>query len=298
MIVLSAKNKKSIVLIDILTSIVGCFIFSYAFHGFLTPNEIAVGGVGGISSAISSSFHIKMGTLMILINIPLLLLAWFFLGKKFTVSTTFVIVSSSLIMNYIMPYLPKYSGQQLLGTIFGGILLGFGIALIFTRGFTTGGTDIIGRLLQLKFPSMSIGQLMMAIDFAIICLSSYIYTLGDGPNNGIESALFGLIETFIYTKTIDLVLSGVNQTKTVYIISDKYSEISDLLLSSFNSGLTRFQVEKVYSQKKTDMIMCIIRANEVGKIKKIIKQIDSAAFVMILNTEDVIGSRFDAVPIK
>ncbi len=279
-------------------SIIGCFIFSYAFHGFLTPNEIAVGGIGGISSAISSSFGIKMGTLMILFNIPLLILAFLFLGKKFTINTTFVIISSSLMINYLMPYLPKYSGQQLLGTVFGGIILGFGIALIFMRGFTTGGTDIIGRLLQIKFPSMSIGQLMMVIDLIIICSSSYIYTLGDGPNNGIESALYGFIETFIYTKTIDLILSGVNQTKTVYIISDRYPQISDLLLASFNSGLTRFQVEKVYSQKKTDMIMCIVKANEVVKIKRIVKQIDPGAFVMILNTEDVVGSRFDVAPIR
>lgn len=281
------------ILLDILVPIIGCFIFSYAFYGFLTPNEIAVGGVGGLSSAIMSSFNIPMGTLFITINIPILIMSWIFLGKKFTINTSLVILATSLTMNYIMPYLPQYEGQQFLGTIFGGCFLGFGVALVFTRGFTTGGTDIIGRLLQIKFPSLSIGKLMMLVDFFIICTSSYIYTLADGPNNGIESAMYGLIATFIYTKVIDTILAGSNQTKVIYIMSDHYKQISNKLISQLGRGLTTFHIDKVYSQKESKMIMCVIRSNEIVKVKKIIKNIDSSAFIMIINSYDIIGGSFN-----
>ena len=286
------KNKVRTMLIDFVVSLIGCFIFSYAYYGFLMPNEIATGGVGGISSALTSSFGFKMGVLLFCINTPLLILAFIFLGKKFTFNTTLVIVETSFMLDYVSPLLPRYTGQQLLGTIFGSFLLGLGIAIIFTRGFTTGGTDIIGRLLQLKFPSMSIGKLMMLTDFFIICLSSYIYTFGDGPNNAIESAMYGLICTFIYTKTIDTLLSGTEQKKVIYIMSDKNQQIIECLIESLHRGLTSFNVKKVYSKKEAEMIMCIIKSNEITKVKSIIKKCDSSAFLMILNAEDVIGGQF------
>lgn len=286
------KNKVRTMLIDFVVSLIGCFIFSYAYYGFLMPNEIATGGVGGISSALTSSFGFKMGVLLFCINTPLLILSFIFLGKKFTFNTTLVIVETSFMLDYVSPLLPRYTGQQLLGTIFGSFLLGLGIAIIFTRGFTTGGTDIIGRLLQLKFPSMSIGKLMMLTDFFIICLSSYIYTFGDGPNNAIESAMYGLICTFIYTKTIDTLLAGTEQKKVIYIMSDKNQQIIECLIESLHRGLTSFNVKKVYSQKEAEMIMCIIKSNEITKVKSIIKKCDSSAFLMILNAEDVIGGQF------
>ncbi len=286
------KNKVRTMLIDFVVSLIGCFIFSYAYYGFLMPNEIATGGVGGISSALTSSFGFKMGVLLFCINTPLLILAFIFLGKKFTFNTTLVIVETSFMLDYVSPLLPRYTGQQLLGTIFGSFLLGLGISIIFTRGFTTGGTDIIGRLLQLKFPSMSIGKLMMLTDFFIICLSSYIYTFGDGPNNAIESAMYGLICTFIYTKTIDTLLAGTEQKKVIYIMSDKNQQIIECLIESLHRGLTSFNVKKVYSQKAAEMIMCIIKSNEITKVKSIIKKCDSSAFLMILNAEDVIGGQF------
>lgn len=288
----NTKNKVHTMLIDFVVSLIGCFIFSYAYYGFLMPNEIATGGVGGISSALTSSFGFKMGLLLFCINTPLLILAFIFLGKKFTFNTTLVIVETSFMLDYVSPLLPRYTGQQLLGTIFGSFLLGLGIAIIFTRGFTTGGTDIIGRLLQLKFPSMSIGKLMMLTDFFIICLSSYIYTFGEGPNNAVESAMYGLICTFIYTKTIDTLLAGTDQKKVIYIMSDKKQQIIENLMESLHRGLTSFHVTKVYSQKESEMIMCIIKSNEITKVKSIIKKCDSSAFLMILNAEDVIGGQF------
>lgn len=288
------QKIKSIVL-DVFITIVGCFIFSYAFYGFLKPNEIAIGGVGGISAAIMSSFDLKMGVLIFSINVPILILAWIFLGKKFTINTTLVILSTSLLMDYIMPYLPTYENQRLLGTIFGGCFLGLGIGLIFTRGFTTGGTDIIGRLLQLKFPFLSIGKLMLIVDFIIICVSSYIYTLGDGPNNGIDSAMYGLIATFVYTKVIDAVLLGGTQMKVIYIISNQHQAISDILLKNINRGLTKVNVDKVYSKQEGKMIMCVARANELFKVKKLVKDVDEKAFVIILDSNDVVGGNFQKV---
>ena len=133
---------------------------------------------------------------------------------------------------------------------------------------------------------------MMLTDFFIICLSSYIYTFGDGPNNAVESAMYGLICTFIYTKTIDTLLAGTDQKKVIYIMSDKNQQIIECLMESLNRGLTSFHVTKVYSQKESEMIMCIIKSNEITKVKSIIKKCDSSAFLMILNAEDVIGGQF------
>ena len=215
------QNKVYQVFLNFLIAVIGCFMFSYAYYGFIIPNEIAVGGMGGIASAISSSYGVKMGTLMISMNTPLLILAWIFLGKRFAIDTTLVIIGSKVMMDYIVSFLPQFKGQPFLKAIYGGLLLGFGISLIFTRGFTTGGTDIIGRLIQLKFPSVSIGNLLMIFDVTIICIASYIYTLGGSAGDWKRSAIYGVVAVFIYTKTIDVVLAGFNKMKAMYMISDK-----------------------------------------------------------------------------
>ena len=289
---MSTKNSPKIFL-NILAPIVGCFLFAYAFYGLLGPNKVAVGGVGGLATAISSTYGAQKGVLLIAINIPLLLLSWIFLGKKFAINTTLVIIGAGLLLDHVMPYFPLYHhGNQLLSSIFGGCFLGAGIALIFTRGYTTGGTDIIGRLLQLRFPSMSIGKLMMGVDFVIIICAAIIYSLGEGSSNTIESAMYGLITTFVYTKVIDIILSGQNILKVVYIVSQSHLELGIELTKILGQGLTQVPTENVYSNTQGKMIMCVVRNNELTKVKTITKKIDPLALIIIVEAAGVIGNNF------
>ena len=225
------KHAGKEFLIDCLFDLAGSAVFSVGIHSFTAPALIAPGGASGVATIVNYFFHIPIGTVNLLINVPLLLLAWKFLGMGFVSKTLKSLVIMTLTLDVLFANFPIYEGDPLLAALFGGVFIGIGLGIIFMRGSTTGGTDIISRLLMLKFPYMPMGQLMMVINFSVLAASAIAF-------NDIEKALYGLIATFVSSKMVDTLLYGTEQGKMAVIVSDKSQEIASAIMSGMNRGVT------------------------------------------------------------
>ena len=271
--------------IDVLYDIVGNVIFSIGLSSFAAPKEIAPGGVSGIAVIVNDLTGVPLGTITMCINIPLILLAWKFLGREFTLKTLKSVFFMSVILNYVAPLIPVYGGDYILSALLGGVLIGTGLAIVFMRGSTTGGTDILSRLIQLKFRGVPIGKAMMTVDAVILCASVVVF-------QNIEAGLYGLICIFTSARTLDSILFGLNTGKVVMIISAKEQEISKAIIDQMERGVTFLKSEGAYSRQPRDMILCAIRAQEYHKLNEIVRAADPNAFVIVAEASEILGEGF------
>ena len=214
-----------------------------------------------------------------------------FLGKAFTLKTLKTVVFFSLFVDLLNPILQPYTRDHLLASLFGGILMGAALGLVFLRGSTTGGTDILGRLIQLPMPHVQIGKLIMLTDGLILLLSTIVY-------HNIETAMYGVIVIFLDGKVIDTILYGYDTGKQLMVISDSNEEIGRRVMGELERGATFFQARGAYSNEEKDALMCIVKRNQFGKVKKIIKEIDPDAFVIVTEAGEVIGDGFKSIDKK
>ena len=280
-------DKKEIekLLGDIPFDLVGCFIFSIGIYCFTAPNEIAPGGVSGLATIINYLFGIPIGLVSFLFNIPLLLLALRFLGRHFTIRTLKTSAILSLILDLVMPFIPVYVGDPILAALFGGVCLGVGIGIVFMRGSTTGGSDIVTMLIQRRFPHFSIGRVVLATDFLVLLLSTVVY-------QNIETMLYGLIAIFAQTKMIDGVVYGTDSGRMAIVISTKEREIADTIMTQLDRGVTFLEGEGGYRGEKRKVLLCAVRAQQFARLKKIIHAIDPAAFVIVTEAGEILGDGF------
>lgn len=280
-------DKKEIdkLLGDIPFDLAGCFIFSIGLYCFTAPNEIAPGGVSGLSTLVNHLFGIPIGLVSFLFNIPLLLLALRFLGRYFTIRTLKTAGILSLILDVIMPFIPVYHGDPILAALFGGVCMGVGIGIVFMRGSTTGGADIASMLIQRKFPHLSIGRVILVTDFMVLLLATITY-------QNIETMLYGLIAIFAQTKMIDGVVYGIDSGRMAIVISNKEREIADTIMAQLDRGVTFLEGEGGYKGEKRRVLLCAVRAQQFARLKKIIHAIDPAAFVIVTEAGEILGDGF------
>ncbi len=237
---MSKKNKKAVptktkkvldLIADNLIWIAGCFIYALAINFFNVPNQIAQGGFSGLAIVINYLTGLPVGTINLALNIPILLIALKFIGKKFVLKTLWVTVllSVSIDLVALIPY--EYTGDKLLASIFSGALLGAGVALVAARGSTTGGTDVLSKLLRLVFPHISYGKLVMFSDMVVIAISAIVF-------KSIESALYAAIVIFVSSKVIDYILYGMAKSKMLMVVTDHADEISQALVNNSPRGVS------------------------------------------------------------
>lgn len=283
-------NKQKIVkrwILDIGADVVGSVIFAIGLICFIGPAKIAPGGVSAVALMINHLWGGPVGTLGLLMNIPLLVLSFLYLGKRFTINTIRTLIINTLIIDLVItPLLPLYQGDRLLGSVYGGLLMGAGLATIFLRGSTTGGTDIVSYLIQKKFPQLSIGRAMMVIDGVIIALSMVVY--GD-----VETGLFGIIALFVSTKVMDSIIYGMDRGSMVTVVSRKNREIADEIMENLGRGVTFFKGEGAYSREPLDVLMCAVRKGQFARLKSIIHEIDPEAFVVVAEAGQILGEGFN-----
>lgn len=270
---------------DILADIVGCGVYAFGVQCFTSPNNIAPGGVTGLAIMIEYLFGFRISVMTLVFNIPLLLLAWFFLGHKFTIRTLLTVGILSAMLQLADLFVMPYQGEMILVSLFGGVLEGFGLGLVFMRGSTTGGTDIASRLLQLKFPHLSMGRLMLVVDGCVLVTSAIVY-------GSIENALYGLIAIFTSTSIIDNILYGMDTGKVMMIISNSEAEIAATIARQLDRGCTFLQGKGSYTGKDRPVLLCAIRKNQFHNVKRIVYSIDPNAFVVAMEATDVIGEGF------
>lgn len=264
----------------------GCFSIAIAIHIFLTPAQIAPGGISGLGIILNYLFGLPIGLAVLLFNLPLLFFAWKIWGRTFTLLTFRTIFLSTIILDTIVtPYLTPFYGDRLLSSLFGGLLSGIGLGVIFARGSTTGGTDILCYLLKRRFPFLPAGQALLIIDAIILAISMVVY-------DNIESGLFGTIALYVQMKAMDGILYGMDQAIIVLIMSAKSMEISQTIIQKMSRSATLLYSMGAYHKKNSLTLLCIIRKPELSSLKTVILESDPTAFVTIAPANQVLGEGF------
>lgn len=272
-------------LIDLLFYITGGIIYSVAVLLFLTENEISPGGLTGIATILNYIFSLPIGTVVFILNIPLLAAGFIKFGGVFIAKTAVATAVMSLTLDISGLFMPKMKIDPILAALFGGLLMGLGISLFMLRGATTGGTDIIAKLINRKFPHLTVGRLMLAADAAVVGLSALVY-------KNMESALYAVIAIYASSRVMDLILYGADRGKIIYVITDNAKELSDSIMSLINRGVTLLDVTGAYTGTKRQMLMCIVRRHEVAAVCRLATNCDKNAFIIVGEAGEVLGEGF------
>lgn len=265
-------------------TIIGAAIVALSLDLFLIPAEIAPGGVSGLAIVINYLTGFPVGLVILMLNIPIFLLGARNFSKGFVVISLFGMISLSLITD-LFSFLTPVTGDMLLSSVYGGVLMGCGIGLIFRENASTGGTDIVAHVLRKKFPGFSVGRFVLLIDAVIVVLAGLIY-------HKWEVVLYSAIALYISSYIIDLLVEGVDFAKVAYVISDKPKEIAEKISAELEHGTTALKGSSMYTGNDKTVLMCVVKKYEIGKLKEIIQREDDNAFVIVSDTREVLGNGF------
>ncbi len=279
-------SKKQGTAKDWICDILGALLQALGVWCFVEPCKIAPGGASGIALLINHLSGWPVGTLSLLINVPLLAGAYYLLDRRMAKKTIRTVIIMTVLLDMcVAPIVPQYEGDRLICSAFGGILVGAGMALIFMRDSTTGGGDILAKLLQRRYPYMHTGYAIMIIDMIIIGSSVAIF-------GNLESALYGIISMVCMTQTIDAILYGMNKGTMVTIISPQNHEISREIMRGIDRGTTFFKTIGGFSGEDSRTLMCVVDRKQFHMVKEIIDRCDPKAFVIVSETKEIYGEGF------
>lgn len=264
--------------------LIGSFLFAVSLNMFLLPAGIVVGGVTGISTILNILFGTPVGLMIILINLPLIIVNGFIFGFRFLMKTCIGLVITSVFCD-VITFLPVTVDDPLLCAILGGVTMGAGMGLLFSRGFTTGGTDLIATLLKKKFTNVPTGKLVLIVDFVVIVGSAVILQRYQG-------IIYSLVATYSSSFILDLVLGGTARARLAIIISDHPDVIADDIMKLLGRGVTSLSGKGCYTQKEKNVLLCVVKPAELYRVKQIIKKEDPAAFIIFADASEVVGDGF------
>ena len=279
-------NNIKQTIIDYIVIAIGALIFSLGIVMFSAPNNIAPGGVSGIGTMLNHLFNIPIGSVIIAFNIPLFIFSFKKFGKKFFYKSLYATFLTSTLID-ILPFILEkhYIYSPLLASIFGGVSIGVGVGLIFLRGGTTGGADILAKLIKLKHPHLSLGTLVFIIDAVIVVSTLFVY-------RSIEALLYSTILFFVTSRAVDAIIFGAARSKMLLIITSHPQEISKRIMDEIGHGVTLIPASGGYTDSEKTIILSVVRPNEVAEINKFVKEIDRGAFTVITESNEVLGYGF------
>lgn len=260
----------------------GAALMSVGLEIFLVPNKIIDGGITGISIILSYLTNMQVGIFLTILNLPFLYIGYKMIGKTFALSTLFAILVMSLGTLLLHP-VPPLTIDPLLAAVFGGIILGIGVGMVIRFGGSLDGTEIIAILTSKKIP-FSVGEIVMFFNLFILGSAGFVYSW--------DRAMYSLIAYFIAYKMIDVTIEGFDESKSVWIISDRFRLIGEAILDRLGRGVTYLEGEGGFSGDNKKVIFCVITRLEEAKLKSIVEELDPAAFLAVGNIHDVKGGRF------
>ena len=279
------KEKAKEFALDLLYTVAGAAILAVGVSCFVGPAQIAPGGVSGLSILVNFLTDLPVGAVNLAFNIPLILLAWKFLGRRFTLRTLVTVLIQSALMDVITLWIPVYTGERIMAALFGGVASGVGLALVFMRGSTTGGTDIVSRLLQLRYRHLSIGRLLFSVDVVVLLLSVAVF-------RNIEAGLYGMIAIFASGKVLDNILYGLDTGKVLLVVSGKNQEIAARIMETLKRGVTFLHGSGAWSGTERQVLLCAVRAQQCYRVEEIVRGVDKEAFVIVLEATEIAGEGF------
>lgn len=266
------------------TILIGLIITAYAISTLYLPNKVVSGGVSGVSTILYHQLGIQPGLSFAVINIVLLLIALKFIGKDFVLPSLLGAGLISVLVE-VFSYLPPLTTNVFLATVFGSVLYGFGIGLTLIEGASSGGTDILGRLLQCVFPHIKIGRLLLVVDLAVILTSLIIF-------KQVDLTLYGIIALFLSTFSIDLLISKLNVSKLAFVVTDQGDDIAHMLISTSPRGVTIIDAVGAYTMENKKVLMCALKDSEVIDFQKKILDVDDEAFIIYSESQQIVGNGF------
>jgi uncharacterized membrane-anchored protein YitT (DUF2179 family) len=273
-------------IIDFVVIALGGVVFALSVVLFLDPYNIVAGGITGVALLLFELFPmLPLGMMIIVLNIPIFAVSWRLLGNEFLIYSGFGILVASLLIDILGGIVPPVDTDPLLASLFGGLLMGLGIGIIFLKGATTGGTVMIARLLKIPFPSMNIGKLMMAIDGIIVIAAGVVF-------GSVNNMLFAIIAIYICSVAVDAILYGMNIERMALIISDKIPEIVKVISERLGRGATLLHGEGSDSGEERKIILCAVKRQQIAKLKTLIKEVDPKAFLILTEANEVLGEGF------
>lgn len=280
------KEKKSLKrrLLDYLVITLAAFLYSAAISLFLDPNSLAPGGVTGISIILNRVLEVPTGTWIFLINIPILIVGTWKFGWKFILSTMYCTVLTSAFTN-LLSSADAVTADPFLAALAGGSLMAVSLGLIFKTGATSGGTDIIVKLLRIKFPHLKTGSLFLILDAAVVTVSALVF-------KNIDTALYAGLVVLVNSSLLDVVLYGRDSAKLMFIISDNYQRIAARMLEEMEIGVTYLSGSGAYSGKDKEVILCVMRKQRSPMAEEIVRQEDPCAFMIVTSATEIYGEGY------
>ncbi|WP_190284655.1 YitT family protein [Bacillus sp. S3] len=276
------KLTKRKLLQRILLITLGATLMSVGLEIFLVPNKVIDGGITGISIMLSYITGWKLGIFLFILNIPFFFIGYKQIGKTFAFSTLYGIIILSIGTSLLHP-VPAFTQDILLATVFGGIVLGIGVGLVIRYGGSLDGTEILAILFNKKLP-FSVGEIIMFFNLFILGSAGFVFSW--------DRAMYSLIAYFVAYKTIDVTITGLDESKSVWIISDNAREIGDAIMNRLGRGVTYINGEGAFSGDDKKVIFCVINRLEEAKLKEIVTENDDSAFLAVADIAEVRGGRF------
>ena len=289
---MTAKHKggRGRAVLDYIFILTGNLFYAASVVIFIRPVDVIVGGVGGIAQMTEYLFGLPMGMMVILLNLPLFLISFRQMGKQFLIRTIIATVASSLMIDFLTPFAKGWhvTDEKLLSVLFGGVLMGIGLGLVFSRGATTGGSDIIAKMITKKRPHISLGQVNLSINALVILAAAFVYR---SP----EAALFAIVIQYVTSSIIDMILSGMDHASAALIITQKPKEMAEAVHKELQRGCTGLEGMGMYSNQPVTTLLVAARPHEGSRLKIVANQIDPSSFMIFLNAREVLGRGFKNV---
>lgn len=293
LLVNSLKNKINVkeTVITFVHQVIGTALFALGINMFAAPNNIVPGGLSSLALMSNYLFGLPIGVVSLILNIPLVILSFIFLGKSSTFKTFVNILLVSIMLDVIFKNFYIYEGDVFLACLYGAVISGAGLGIVLRKDCTTGGTDIISRLVQLKYPQASLGNIILFCNAVTLILAVFVY-------RNLEAALYGLIFSFVSGKMIDLFIYGSDNGKMILVITIKHNEISTEIFNRLGRGSTLIDSKGAYSNEQREIVLCAVRKSQFYKLKSIVNEIDPMAFLIVSDASEILGEGFNPLKIK
>ncbi|MEG0914052.1 MAG: YitT family protein [Oscillospiraceae bacterium] len=279
------KSKARELAIDLIFDIIGSMLFGAGLYTFAYAADFAPGGVSGLAIILNYFTDLPIGVLTLILNVPILLISYKFLGNTFLLKSLKTMVIMALFLDVIFPKLPVYTGNDFLAALFAGALVGAGMGLIFLRGSSTGGSDFLVFMCKKKWPHLSLGQITIALDGVIIAIGALVF-------GRIDAALYGVVMTAVTTVVIDKIMNGAVVGKMAFIITDHPDTVAQAISDRTDRGSTIFDGKGAYTGKPRKLLLCACSKAEIVHVRRAVYEIDPKALVMITDYSEVFGEGF------
>lgn len=277
-------KKAKPYIVDFLFIIAGCLVLAVGINLFLAPSMISSGGISSIGTILLHLFGVDLWITNLVANVLLFLLGFRFLGKYAVAKTAAGIAFLSLFL-WLSDFLPKFRGDMILATVVGGVLVGLGVGLVVRRDGSTGGSDFAALMIKRFLPHVSIANLILVMDCAVIILSGIVF-------KSVSVTIYSVIAMYISSKVTDWVVLRGDAAKSVQILSEKNEEIAQMIMERFERGVTGVHCRGMYSKKEGLMLMCLVSPKELPRLVSAVRRIDPACFLVIEDAREVLGEGF------